>query len=167
MSMTSTMPLAKDVITKTVRRNSDADDEDHELMVTGLKPGKDYLVGVTSVPRSASHKNSGERRFQGTGTETDPATPPDDVLGLMLTPGDMMIMVEWNAATDNGSAVTGYEVQHREMGKDWPATSTRAGKTADTSTMWTISNLENGTEYEVRVRAYSYARQTTTSGLMS
>jgi hypothetical protein len=147
---------AKDIISEKVRRNSDPDDEDHEAMVTGLKPGKNYLVGVTSVPRSASDMNSGERLFQGEGTETDPATAPDDVLGLMLTPGDMMIMAEWDVATDNGSAVTGYEVQHREMGEDWPATPTRKGTTKDTSTMWTISNLKNGTEYEVRVRAYSY-----------
>ena len=76
-----------------------------------------------------------------------------------MTAGDMTIMAMWDEATDNGSEVTGYEVQHREMDKDWPTTPSRSGTISphDKSTMWTISNLENGTEYEVRVRAYSYS----------
>lgn len=144
----------KPITSKKVRRNSD-NDEDYTLTLTGLTPGKMYVVGVTAVAPTGTGgaNNSSELGIVG---ETDSATVPDDVLGLMLMPGDMMIMVEWDEATDNGSDVTGYEVQHREMGKDWPTTSSRSGATKDTSTMWTISNLKNGTEYEVRVRAASY-----------
>ena len=153
-------PTGKNIGTMKVKRNMEADDEDHEATVTGLTPGKSYLVGVSSVPKSAAHESSGERLFQGTGMETDAADEPDDVLGLELVAGNGEITAMWDEASDNGSDVTGYEVQHREMGKDWPSTSSRSGGTAtsaaDTSTMWTISNLKNGTEYDVRVRAYSY-----------
>ena len=146
---------AKTIGSKKVRLNSD-DDEDYALTLTGLKPGLNYVVGVTAVaPTGAPGNNSTE---MGVEEKTDPARAPDDVLGLELTAGDMMIMAMWDEATDNGSDVTGYEVQHREMDKDWPTTSSRSGTISphDKSTMWSISNLENGTEYEVRVRAYSY-----------
>ncbi len=145
---------AKAITSKKVRLNTDGD-EDYTYTITGLTPGKSYLVAVTAVNSTTGGTNSSEVGLVST---TDPATAPDDVLGLELMAGDMMIMAMWDEATDNGSDVTGYEVQHREMDKDWPTTPSRSGTIAphDKSTMWTISNLKNGTEYEVRVRAYSY-----------
>jgi hypothetical protein len=143
---------AKAIEEMTVRLNTDGD-EDYTASITGLKPGKTYSVGVTAINTTATAMNSAEIGESGT---ADPARAPDDVLGLELVAGDMSIMAMWDVATDNGSEVTGYQVQHREMGKPWPTSSSRSGATADTSTMWTISNVKNGTEYEVRVRAYSY-----------
>ena len=71
--------------------------------------------------------------------------------------GDGMLMVEWDDATDNGSPVTGYEVQIKESDEeDSKYDPVREGSTEDTSTEWVISNLDNDTEYSVRVRAYSY-----------
>ena len=148
---------AKTINSMKVRPNPDGD-EDYVVTITGLKPGTTYGVGITSIaPTGAPANNSTELGVMGT---TDPARAPDDVLGLELTPGDMMIMAMWDEATDNGSDVTDYQVQHREVGKVWPTTSSRSGGTSatppNTTTTWTISNLKNGTEYEVRVRAKSY-----------
>ena len=144
---------AKPIKEMKVRINRDEDDEDHEVMITDAVPGKTYTVGVSSTPSNSQHTRSGERTATG---DTDSPTAPDDVRNLVLTAGNAQIMAMWDEATDNGSPVTGYEVQHREMDKDWPTTSSRSGATMDTSTMWTISNLKNETEYDVRVRAYSH-----------
>ena len=63
----------------------------------------------------------------------------------------------WDEATDNGSEVTGYEVAIKKSDEsDSKYDSVREGETKDDSTEWVISNLENDTEYTVKVRAYSY-----------
>jgi hypothetical protein len=143
---------AKSVQTEKVRPNSNGD-MDHEVVITGLTPGKTYSVGVSSTPKMSGHKFSGEKITDGV---TDAAAAPDDVDGLMLTAGDMTLMAMWDEADGNGSDVTGYQVQYMKSdAADW--TTSREGSTKDTLTMWTISNLENGMEYSVRVRAYSYA----------
>jgi hypothetical protein len=144
---------AKPIKEMKVRINRDEDDEDHEVEITDAIPGKTYTVGVSSTPSNSQHTRSGEQTATG---DADSPTAPDDVRNLVLTAGNAQIMAMWAEATDNGSPVTGYEVQHREMGKDWPTTGARSGSTMDTSTMWTVSNLKNGTEYDVRVRAYSH-----------
>ena len=126
--------------------------DDYEVMIEDLKPGKWYRVGVRVRNKDDATDHQNEAAVNG-GTEG--ADAPDDVLNLMLKPGDGMLMAEWDMATDNGSPVTGYEVDYRETGKTtWM--DSRSGTSKDTSTMWAISNLENDTEYEARVRAYSY-----------
>ena len=142
---------AKAIKSKTVRPNTD-DDDDYETTITGLTPGKEYLVGVTGVPKLSANTASDEVKGAGV---TDGANVPDDVDGLDLEAGDSVILATWEEATDNGSNVTGYQVQYMmEDDDDWK--DSRLGSAKDTSTMWTISNLENGMEYSVRVRAYSY-----------
>ena len=147
-----TASTGKAIKSKKVRPNADDDEEDYEALITGLTPGKEYLVGVTGLPKLSANMASGEVKAAGV---TDGANVPDDVDGLALEAGDSMILAMWDVATDNGSNVTGYQVQYMmEDDDDW--TTSREGSTKDTSTMWTISNLENGMEYSVRVRAYSY-----------
>ena len=146
-----TASTGKAIKSQKVRANVDEDD-DYETTLTGLTPGKDYLVGVTGLPKLSTATASAEVKAAGA---TDDANIPDDVDSLDLEAGDSVILATWEEATDNGSNVTGYEVQYMmEDAADW--TVSRAGSTKDTSTMWTISNLENDMEYSVRVRAYSY-----------
>ena len=123
----------------------------YSVNIEGLKPEKDYIFGLT-----AQGDPGADATEQWADARTDMADAPDDVLGLELMAGDAMIMAMWDETTDNGSEVTGYAVEYREKGKStW--TESRAGETGtDTSMTWTISNLENGTMYEVRVQACSF-----------
>ena len=145
------------VNTKSIMRmdvDFNKDDDDYRVILEELKPDTEYIVGVTAIAKDAGDMDSDEMTSTGT---TDPADEPDDVRNLMLHVGDSMIMAMWDEATDNGSEVTGYEVQIKESDEsDSKYESVRDGDDDDTSTEWAISNLENGMEYSVRVRAYSY-----------
>ncbi len=52
------------------------------------------------------------------------------------------------------SGVTRYEFQQRKAGASWPDTSPEV-TVQDTDTMYTITGLDNGTRYQVRLRAYN------------
>ena len=146
------------VNTKSIMRmdvDFNKDDDDYRVILEELKPDTEYIVGVTAIAKDAGDMDSDEMTSTGT---TDPADEPDDVRNLMLHVGDSMIMAMWDEATDNGSEVTGYEVQIKESDEsDSKYESVRDGDDDDTSTEWAISNLENGMEYSVRVRAYCCA----------
>ena len=126
---------------------------EYSYILEGLKPDKDYIFGIRTLGAGTTADGTGEDYAWA---KTDTADAPDDVLNLMLTAGDTMIMAMWDEATDNGSEVTGYSVGYREKGKSsWMES--RDGKTGtDTSTKWTISNLKNDMTYEVRVQACSF-----------
>jgi hypothetical protein len=141
---------------KTITRmdiKKNASSNEYSYTLDGLKPDMDYVFAIRGLGADATPDADNEDFAYA---RTDTADAPDDLMGLELMAGDGLIVAMWDEATDNGSPVTGYEVQHREMGKDWPTTGARSGSTMDTSTMWTVSNLKNGTEYDVRVRAYSH-----------
>ena len=70
------------------------------------------------------------------------------VTGLMITPGNAQLVVEWTAVAN----ATGYEVQWKSGGQSYN-TSRQATITSGLTTSHTISSLTNGTEYTVRVRA--------------
>ena len=70
------------------------------------------------------------------------------VTGLMVTPGNARLVVQWTAV---GNAA-GYEVQWKS-GVEVYNSSRQAAVTPGTTTSYTIPNLTNGTTYTVRVRA--------------
>jgi hypothetical protein len=145
-----------DVIdTRVVDLNADPPADDSYLItIDGLEPNTPYVVGVTSLGAGTRPDSDEETVASGT---THPADEPDDVRNLMLTPGDRMIMASWDVTTDNGSPVTAYHVQIKVSGEeDDDYEVVRLKAVGGTSTEWNISNLTNGTEYTVRVRAYSY-----------
>ena len=123
----------------------------YSYMVENLKPATRYVFELT--PLGEGTNTDGAADYADGTTHT--ADAPDDVMNLMLTPGNRMIMATWDETTDNGSPVTGYAVQYREKGKTaWM--DSRMGSTMDTSTEWTLSNLMNDMTYEVRVQACSF-----------
>lgn len=78
-----------------------------------------------------------------------PATPT-------LTTGNETLMVTWKAPADNGAVITSYDVAHCvstadcRVDGDWTETSITGDPLPTTAT---ISSLNNGTTYKVRVRA--------------
>jgi len=80
-----------------------------------------------------------------------PATdrPPDPPASPSLVPGDGSIAVSWSAPPDNGSPITGYQVDGRPTGGSW---TTHGAHTGERRTQ-TIVGLDNGATYQVRVRA--------------
>lgn len=128
----------------------------YAVNIDGLMPAKDYVFGITALGAGTNADATEVYAY----AMTDAADAPDDVMNLMLTAGDRMIMAMWDATTDNGSPITGYALDYREKGKStWM--NSRVGdqgteSNMDTSTEWTISNLMNDTTYEVRVQACSY-----------
>lgn len=140
--------------TKTIMRMDVAKTSSVEYSVTidGLMHDKDYIFGLT--PLGAGTETDGAEAFAH--AKTHMADEPDDLMGLELMAGDRMIMAMWDEATDNGSPVTGYEVQYKMSDEaDSKYKTSREGSMKNTSTEWTISNLMNDKEYTVRVRACS------------
>ncbi len=132
----------------TTSSSADSDVTDTSHTITGLTNGTEYEVQVYAVNSAGN----------GTPSESATATPteaapvgnlPMKPTTLELTAGIREISATWTAPTDDGgSAITGYELQHRTGGGAWSAPIS-----AGTSTSHTIMNLTNDTEYEVQVRA--------------
>jgi hypothetical protein len=128
-------------------------EDSYQITIDGLEPNTWYTVGVT-VLGSDDRTDASEVSASG---RTQLADAPDDVRNLVLTPEDGIIMASWDVTTDNGSPVTAYHVQIKVSGEEDDEYETvRTTDEGGTSNEWNISNLVNGTEYTVRVRAYSY-----------
>lgn len=108
--------------------------------------------GETVVIEAAS-SNPALSALPLTLTIADNDAVPGTPRGLALAAGDGSLTARWTAPVDPGSsAIVRYEVQHREAGAAWPvAVAEVAG------TRHTLSGLENGVRYEVRVRAVNGA----------
>ena len=71
------------------------------------------------------------------------------VTGVMIEPGNGQLMVEWTAVAN----ATGYEVQWKSSGQSYNNSGRQATVGSGSTTSHTISSLNNGTEYTVRMRA--------------
>ncbi|MYE11389.1 MAG: hypothetical protein F4X99_06960, partial [Gammaproteobacteria bacterium] len=76
------------------------------------------------------------------------AEAPDAPSTPTLTAGTTWLEASWTAPSDNGSAITDYDVHYRETGGNWQDASH-----AGTTTTKRIGSLTPDTAYEVRVRA--------------
>ena len=114
--------------------------------ITELDNGSPYDVRVTA----SNSVGSGPASAQMSGTpSTTPGAP--DITGV--TPGDGSLMVAWSAPMDDGGAlINDYTIA-------WKLSSTASWEGADSATdpdnasPYTIMGLDNGNEYNVRVRA--------------
>ncbi len=119
--------------------------------LTGLKNGTAYDVQV----RGGNASGSGPWSVSASATPQGvPGTPElDDVV-----PGPQRLTVTWKGPdSDGGSAITSYDLRHKESADpDQPASWTEISPawTSGSGTLeYEISGLENGTSYDVQVRA--------------
>jgi hypothetical protein len=112
----------------------------HQL--TGLTGGFSYLIRV----RATNAVGSGSYSSQSSTTST---TTPGTPLGLEVTPGDGTLSLSWTAPASSGSAVTSYGIFY----EDQESNTTTEIDTDSTDTTYTISELTNGRDYIIKVRA--------------
>ncbi len=109
--------------------------------ISGLRNGDTYTFTVTArneVGDSAPSPASGPAR---------PDTRPDPPAAPVLTFADRALDVTWTAPRNEGSAITGYDVEISPGG---------AAVTV-TGTSYRFTGLTNGQSYQVRVRAVNAA----------
>jgi titin len=124
-----------------------------ELTITSLANATKYQVRVRARISNGVGPYSAAQESTPLGKPAKPATPT-------LTPGNESLVVTWKAPADNGSAIVRYDVAHCvstadcSIDGDWssPDTVTSSG-TNPPGTTYTITSLNNGTTYRVRVRA--------------
>ncbi len=112
------------------------------IVLSGLQNGKTYELQA----RARNGRGWGAWSPSTFGTAGAP-TPPE----VNTLPKNASLDLSWAAPSDNGSAVTGYDVQYRAGSSGGWSSWTHAGTTRSA----TITGLTNNTEYEVRVRARS------------
>ena len=123
--------------------------EEGEFRGTGatighLENGTTYEVRVTVFD---AHGQATAGPMSATPFRSGPPTAP---LDLALNPGDQQIEVSWDEPAYLGDPpIDGYAVEHRAAGEE----SWNAKQVAATSITFTITELENGTVYQVRVVA--------------
>ncbi len=127
---------------------------DLALTITNLTNATKYEVRVRARIAGGVGPYSPAADSTPLGKPAKPATPT-------LTPGNESLVVTWKAPADNGSAIVRYDVAHCvstadcSIDGDWLPTpespNTVSGNPPETT--YTITSLNNGTTYRVRVRA--------------
>ena len=124
--------------------------------------GPQNVTGITTTIPNLSANTSYQVQVRATNAEGDspwspsgtgstgspPVTPSGQVTGVNITPGDRILQVNWAQV----SGATGYKVQWKSGGQSYNS-SRQATISSGSTTSRTISNLNNGTEYTVRVIA--------------
>ena len=136
--------------------------------VSGLMPGKRYIIAVRSLNEDGDRSALTTPVNEGSGDiDTLPAPKPERVSGIMVEAGDKMLMVTWSptyptTGSETGLSTVEYHLQYRttqtadaSAGAWTPETD--GGMTIMGMEEATISNLMNGTSYDVRIRAENNA----------
>lgn len=106
---------------------------------------------VTASINYSSHSSIGS----GSASATEPAPPriataPAQVTGLTISSiTDEGAYLDWNAPSNNGSSITGYDIQYSKN-SDFSSGTVKA---VSTTTAYTMTGLTAGTKYYFRVRA--------------
>ncbi len=124
--------------------------------VTGLTNGTQYSFQIRAVDGTANGAAS------DTVTAT-PAPPPGKPANLAGAAGDGEAVLTWD--NPNNSAITGYEYSYAVSGRlvGWTA---MPGSGAGTTT-YTLTGLDNGSTYQIRIRALAGSAQGTHSDLVT
>ena len=114
--------------------------------ITGLLNGTTYDVRVRAV--NTAEPEAGQDYNWGTGSDkprTIPAAPT-----VSITPGNEKLDLSWNKPADGGDSITGFIVQYKKTADTtWNSLPQLSSSTLER----TISSLDNGDAYSVRVRA--------------
>ena len=125
-----------------------------EVSATGTQAQIDSLInGTVYEVRVRAENEEGESGWAQ--TRGKPATVPSAPRNLAVSAGGGKLVVTWEAPADiGGSAVLDYSVQHRvgDPQGSW-STETPVPVPVSGSPTTTIDGLDNGTSYDVRVRA--------------
>ena len=115
--------------------------------ITGLDKGTEYLIGVRAVNVVGSGPWSADLS-----AETNPAVPSVPQNVTMADHSTESLTIEWDQPSDNGGRrVVVYDVRYRKTSTEtWTEEETR-------TTSFTITGLEQGTEYLIGVRAVNVA----------
>ncbi len=114
--------------------------------ISSLNNGTEYTVRVIATKTGAS---DGTPSDDVNATPTSAITAPGKVTGVNITPGDRTLRVNWAQV----SGATGYKVQWKSGGQSYNTSDRQATISSGSTTSRTISSLNNGTEYTVRVIA--------------
>ena len=112
--------------------------------VSSLTPNRSYEVQVRAVNSVGNSPWSASGYGEPTGAK--PATPSAPT----LTSGNSKLDVSWTAPNDNGYSLTGYTLRYK---KTAAATWTEVTGIAASATSYTISSLDNGSAYNVQLKA--------------
>ena len=112
--------------------------------IESLTPDTAYEVRV----RASNAEGAGDWSPAASRRTDAAAEAPDAPSAPTLTAGTTWLEVSWTAPSDNGAAITGYDVHYRETGGNWQDASH-----VGTATTKRIESLATDTDYEVRVRA--------------
>ena len=115
--------------------------------LASLTNGTAYQVQVRAQNANGEGPWSSAAKETPAGKPTKPSTPT-------VTTGDQELTVTWTAPSDNGSAITGYNLQYCTSTSDCTDdTNWTEDSPSDTSLSHTITGLTNSTTYKVRLRA--------------
>ena len=116
--------------------------------ITGLTNGETYQFQVQAIDSQSTSVAVSNVE------SATPAGVPDAPPHFMPFPGDGQVVLEWEAAANNGSRITHYEVQWRRVSdpaQAWSSWSMVSGGRSARDT--TMTGLTNGQLYEFAVRA--------------
>ena len=117
-----------------------------ETTITNLDNGDPYMVWVRAV--NSAEPDAGREYNWGKASDIPRTVPTAPTVSL--THGNEELKVTWDKPDDGGDTITGFVVQYKKAADTaWIGHST-PGKD-DTTT--TITSLDNGVPYDVRVRA--------------
>ena len=113
--------------------------------ISSLENGTEYAVRV--IAANANGRGGASNIVSGT-----PSGLPEAPTEIALIAGNRVIRVSWSApASDGGSALTGYSVQWKSGNEEFD--SVRSADTDAETLTHLITDLVNGTSYDVRVLA--------------
>ena len=116
--------------------------------VTGLMNNRTYKFKI----RAVNSVGPGGESDEETG-EPYPAAPAEPT-GFRAIPGDKKAVLAWNDADD--ASIQGWEYRQKESGSAYGRWLAIPGSSANTTT-YTVTGLENGTEYVFQIQAYNGA----------
>ncbi len=117
-------------------------------VVGSLTNGVEYTFEVRAVD------NQGSELLLSNAATATAADVPDPPEHLQASAGDAQVALRWETPSNNGSAITGYEVRYSSNGgSTWVPDWSSIEGSGPTTTSHTVESLTNGTRYTFAVRA--------------